>query len=159
MGSAMARNLVAAGLRTTVWDRSRQATVPLAGAGALVAALPQEAVRDARVVITMLPTADAAESVMFAGGVAEAFGRDAVWAQMGTIGITATTGFASRLGRLRPTCCSWTRRCRAVRARPRQDSCSSSLLGRRRRRRSCTRHFRLSAARLSGWVRLVRAAR
>jgi 3-hydroxyisobutyrate dehydrogenase len=26
MGSAMARNLVAAGLRTTVWDRSPQAT-------------------------------------------------------------------------------------------------------------------------------------
>ena len=26
MGSAMARNLVAAGLHTTVWDRSRSAT-------------------------------------------------------------------------------------------------------------------------------------
>jgi len=67
MGSAMARNLVAAGLRTTVWDRSEKATAPLADAGALVAASPQEAVRDAQVVITMLPTADAVESVMFAG--------------------------------------------------------------------------------------------
>ena len=38
MGSAMARNLVAAGLRTTVWDRSPEATAPLADAGALVAA-------------------------------------------------------------------------------------------------------------------------
>jgi 3-hydroxyisobutyrate dehydrogenase-like beta-hydroxyacid dehydrogenase len=71
MGSAMAGNLAAAGLRTTVWDRSAQAAAPLAAAGARVAASPQEAVRDARVVITMLPTADAVESVMFAGEVIE----------------------------------------------------------------------------------------
>ena len=102
MGSAMARNLIAAGLRTTVWDRSEQVTAPLAGAGAQVATSPQEAVRDARVVITMLPTADAAESVMFTDRVAEALARGAVWAQMGTIGVEATTGFAGHLGRLRP---------------------------------------------------------
>jgi 3-hydroxyisobutyrate dehydrogenase len=60
MGSAMARNLAAAGLGTTVWDRSPTATAPLSEAGALVAASPAEAVADARVVITMLPTAEAA---------------------------------------------------------------------------------------------------
>ena len=38
MGSAMARNLLAAGLPTTVWDRSAAATTPLADAGARVAA-------------------------------------------------------------------------------------------------------------------------
>jgi 3-hydroxyisobutyrate dehydrogenase len=57
MGSAMARNLVSAGLRTTVWDRSPAATAPLADAGALVTASPAEAVQDADVMITMLPTA------------------------------------------------------------------------------------------------------
>jgi 3-hydroxyisobutyrate dehydrogenase-like beta-hydroxyacid dehydrogenase len=36
MGSAMARNLISAGLRTTVWDRSPTATAPLSDAGALV---------------------------------------------------------------------------------------------------------------------------
>ena len=102
MGSAMARNLVAAGLRTTVWDRSEKATAPLADAGALVAASPQEAVRDAQVVITMLPTADAVESVMFAREVTEELARDAVWAQMGTIGVAATARLAHQLGRLRP---------------------------------------------------------
>jgi 3-hydroxyisobutyrate dehydrogenase len=102
MGSAMARNLAAAGMRTTVWDRSEQATARLASAGALVAASPRDAVRDARVVITMLPTADVVTSVMFDGGVAEAFARGAVWAQMGTIGVAATTEAAARLGRLRP---------------------------------------------------------
>ncbi len=102
MGSAMARNLAGAGLRTTVWDRSPSATVPLSDAGALVAASPDEAVRDARVVITMLPTAAVVESVIFGDTVAEAFGHGAVWAQMGTIGVAETTGIAGRLGQLRP---------------------------------------------------------
>jgi 3-hydroxyisobutyrate dehydrogenase len=102
MGSAMARNLVAAGLPTRVWDRSSSATRPLGEAGALVAASAAEAVRDARVVITMLPTADAVNSVVLAGAAAEAFARGAVWAQMGTIGEAATTEMIGRLGQLRP---------------------------------------------------------
>jgi 3-hydroxyisobutyrate dehydrogenase len=102
MGSAMARNLVAADLRTTVWDRSTSATAALSEAGALAAASPDEAVADARVVITMLPTADVVNSVIFDGGVAAAFAEGAVWAQMGTIGVTATTQIAGRLGELRP---------------------------------------------------------
>ena len=104
MGSAMARNLVSAGLRTTVWDRSPTATAPLSGAGALVAAsaAEAEAVQDAHVVITMLPTAEVVNSVIFAGGVAQALADGAVWAQMGTIGVAATTEIGARLGQLRP---------------------------------------------------------
>jgi 3-hydroxyisobutyrate dehydrogenase len=102
MGSAMARNLAAAGLRTTVWDRSQQVAAPLADAGALVAASAREAVRDAGVVITMLPTADVVESVMFGGQVAEALADGAVWAQMGTIGVAGTIDLAGQLGRVRP---------------------------------------------------------
>jgi 3-hydroxyisobutyrate dehydrogenase len=102
MGSAMARNLVSAGLPTTVWDRSPAATAALADAGALVGASPAEAVRDARVVITMLPDSDVVNSVIFDGGVVQALAEGAVWAQMGTIGVTATTGIATRLGQLRP---------------------------------------------------------
>jgi 3-hydroxyisobutyrate dehydrogenase-like beta-hydroxyacid dehydrogenase len=34
MGSAMTRNLVAAGLNVVVWDQSAEATAALAGAGA-----------------------------------------------------------------------------------------------------------------------------
>ena len=102
MGSAMARNLVAAGLPTTVWDRSPSVTEPLAEAGAEVAASPAQAVRDARVAITMLPTADVVDSVIFGQGVAEAFAEGAVWAQMGTIGVATTTEIAGRLGRARP---------------------------------------------------------
>jgi 3-hydroxyisobutyrate dehydrogenase len=102
MGSAMARNLLTAGLPTTVWDRSPRATAPLAEAGARVAESPGEAVRDARVVITMLPTADVIESVIFGSQVTEAFAPDSVWAQMGTIGLGATSEIAGRLAEVRP---------------------------------------------------------
>jgi 3-hydroxyisobutyrate dehydrogenase len=101
MGSAMARNLVAAGLRTKVWDRAPEATAPLAAVGALVAASPQDAIADARVVITMLPTADVVNSVMFDHGLA-AFTSGAVWAQMGTIGVTATVELDGMVSRVRP---------------------------------------------------------
>lgn len=102
MGSAMARNLLSAGLPVAVWDRSASAAAPLASAGAVAAGSAREAVRDARVVITMLPTADVVNSVIFDGGVAGAFARGCVWAQMGTIGVEATIGISERLGALRP---------------------------------------------------------
>jgi 3-hydroxyisobutyrate dehydrogenase len=102
MGSAMARNLVTAGFPTAVWDRSASATAQLAEAGARVAQSAAEAVADAHVVITMLPTTAAVHAVMFNDGAAEALGRGAAWAQMGTLGEAATVGIASRLARLRP---------------------------------------------------------
>jgi 3-hydroxyacyl-CoA dehydrogenase len=47
MGSAMTRNLVAAGVHTRVWDGSPAATAPLAAAGAVAAASARVAVQDA----------------------------------------------------------------------------------------------------------------
>ena len=102
MGSAMVRNLVAAGFDTRVWDRSAAATAPLANAGAVVAPSAADAVRDAAVVITMLPTAAALESVIFDGSVTRAFAGGSVWAQMGTIGVEATVRASERLGAERP---------------------------------------------------------
>jgi 3-hydroxyisobutyrate dehydrogenase len=102
MGSAMTRNLVAAGFDTRVWDRSPQATGPLADAGARVAASAPDAVRDAGIVITMLPTAEVVESVIFDGGTADAFADGCVWAQMGTIGVEATLRIGERLASKRP---------------------------------------------------------
>ena len=102
MGSAMARNLAVAGLDTRVWDGSPGAVAALAGAGAGAAASAPDAVRDADVVITMLPTAAAVESVIFDGGVVAAFAEGSVWAQMGTIGVQATLDFQDRLAAARP---------------------------------------------------------
>jgi 3-hydroxyisobutyrate dehydrogenase len=102
MGSAMARNLVAAGLRTTVWDRSAAATSTLAEAGAAVAPSAAEAVTGAHVVITTLPTAAVVDSVIFGAGVADAFPEGCVWAQMGTIGITETVAIRDQMAARRP---------------------------------------------------------
>jgi 3-hydroxyisobutyrate dehydrogenase len=103
MGSAMTRNLVAAGLDTRVWDRSAAATGPLGDAGASVAASARAAVQDADVVITMLTTAEVVESVIFDGGVTDAFADGCVWAQMGTIGVEATLRIRDRLAEQRPS--------------------------------------------------------
>jgi 3-hydroxyisobutyrate dehydrogenase len=51
---------------------------------------------------TQVQVQEASNSVIFAGGVVEALAEGAVWAQMGTIGLAATTGIGSRLGQLRP---------------------------------------------------------
>jgi 3-hydroxyisobutyrate dehydrogenase len=101
MGSGMARNLLTAGLPTTVWDRSPSVTAALAEAGARPAASATEAVRGASVVITMLPTAEVVNSVLIDGRVVEAFAEGAVWAQMGTIGVSATDDLAGRVRALR----------------------------------------------------------
>jgi 3-hydroxyisobutyrate dehydrogenase len=68
----------------------------------MAAASARQAVRDARVVITMLPTADVVNSVVFDGGVADAFAQGCVWAQMGTIGVEATMAVRDRLNASRP---------------------------------------------------------
>lgn len=102
MGSAMSRNLLKAGLPVTVWDRSANATAPLAAAGARVAGSAAEAVRDAGAVITMLPTQQVIESVMFDDHVVEAMAQGAAWAQMGTIGVDATAEVVARLEKIRP---------------------------------------------------------
>jgi 3-hydroxyisobutyrate dehydrogenase len=97
MGSAMARNLLAAGFQTVVWDRSRSATARLVEAGAVAPASATEAVRGANVVITMLPTPDAVRAVMLDGGAVDAMAPGACWAQMGTIGVEATLEIRDRI--------------------------------------------------------------
>jgi 3-hydroxyisobutyrate dehydrogenase len=102
MGSAMARRMLSAGLPVTVWDRSASASGSLAEAGAVAAGSAREAVRDAGVVITMLPTLDVVGSVIFDGGVVDDFARGCVWAQMGTIGVEGTIMTRDRLAARRP---------------------------------------------------------
>jgi 3-hydroxyisobutyrate dehydrogenase len=102
MGSAMVRRLIAAGVPTTVWDRTPSVAAPLVDAGAQFAHSPDAAVQEAAIVITMLPTADVVNEVIFGGKVSESFAAGAVWAQMGTIGIDATADLASRMRANRP---------------------------------------------------------
>ena len=102
MGSAMARNLAAAGLTTRVWDRDSVGDGPAGRRGRGGRGVSAGRGGDAGVVITMLPTAAAVESVIFNGRLAEAFADGSVWAQMGTIGVEATKRIGDRLAAQRP---------------------------------------------------------
>jgi 3-hydroxyisobutyrate dehydrogenase len=157
MGSAMARNLVAAGLRTTVWDRSPEATAPLATVGALVATSPQDAITDARVVITMLPNADAVNSAIVTDGL-PTFAPGAVWAQMGTIGVTATAGLDGMVNRSPPDVRFVDAPVSGSKGPAEAGSCSSWRRVRLQPKRSWPRRSRRSAARPSGWATPARAA-
>jgi 3-hydroxyisobutyrate dehydrogenase len=88
MGSAFARRLLGAGMRVTVWDVSHAAAARLATAGAQVAATPEEAVHDAGVVLTMVPTIASIEETM--PRVLAALAPGATWLQMSTIGVDGT---------------------------------------------------------------------
>jgi 3-hydroxyisobutyrate dehydrogenase len=93
MGAPMARNLAAAGLEVTAWNRSRERAEPLAGDGVAVAATPQEAVAGADVVVTMLADGAAVEAVV---GDLALLDDGVVWAQMSTVGIEATERLVAR---------------------------------------------------------------
>lgn len=99
MGAAMGRNILAAGHRLSVWNRTRERAEPLGAAGARIAADPAEAVDGADVVVTMLSDGDAVASAMDAA--ASALRPGQCWAQMSTVGLTALdslAGFAEQRG-------------------------------------------------------------
>ncbi|MDI3423663.1 2-hydroxy-3-oxopropionate reductase [Streptomyces sp. B-S-A12] len=65
MGSPMAVNLVRAGHTVTGWNRSPEKTAPLVEAGGSAAATIADAVRDADIVITMVPASPQVEAVAY----------------------------------------------------------------------------------------------
>jgi 3-hydroxyisobutyrate dehydrogenase len=89
MGAAMARNLLKAGMKVRVWNRSREKAEPLAEDGAAVAESPEEAADGADFLLTMLADADTIAGVVD-GGVLTALSGDGVWLQMSTVGIEGT---------------------------------------------------------------------
>ncbi|GAA3774503.1 NAD(P)-dependent oxidoreductase [Plantactinospora mayteni] len=92
MGAGMARNIAAAGLPLTVWNRTPERAAPLAEAGARVVATVADAVRGADVVLTMLWDADTVETVLRdADG---AFAPGAVLLQTSTVGVAGAARLA-----------------------------------------------------------------
>jgi len=102
MGEAMAANLVRAGLRTTVWDRSPGRVDSLVALGALPAETSAEAAGASDVIITMLATGDAVVDTAEDGGLLEAVPSGGIWVQMGTIGIAVTDHLADVVRSRRP---------------------------------------------------------
>ena len=97
MGAPMAHNLLRAGHRVRVWNRTPGRTDALVVAGATAAGSPAEAVAGADVVLTMLFDLAATRTVVEEA--VDAFGADAVWLQMGTIGPDGTAELAQLAGR------------------------------------------------------------
>jgi 3-hydroxyisobutyrate dehydrogenase-like beta-hydroxyacid dehydrogenase len=94
MGAGMARNLMRAGHRLTVYNRSREKAEPLAKEGARVARSPAEAARGVEAVFTMLSDDHAVAEVVFGeDGMAAGLAGGAIHISSSTISVA----FARRL--------------------------------------------------------------
>lgn len=98
MGCAMAARLLDAGHDLTVWNRTPGRDGELVSAGARRGETPADAVRDAEVVVTMLPDPPALEAVLFGpDGASSAIPDTATLIEMSTVGPTAIASAAERL--------------------------------------------------------------
>jgi 3-hydroxyisobutyrate dehydrogenase len=94
IGSGISKQLLDAGHRLTVWNRTPEKTRPLQDKGAQVASTAIEAVDGVDFVLTVLADGHAVRGVMVAEGAAlEGMGRDSVWLQMSTVAIDETEEF------------------------------------------------------------------
>jgi 3-hydroxyisobutyrate dehydrogenase len=102
MGAAMGRRLLASGLDVNVWSRHAASTMPLAELGATAYEEAADAVRDADVVITMLPTMDVTADVMLRGNAVRAMAPTSIWVQMATVGVEATEQLIAQAAIVQP---------------------------------------------------------
>ena len=122
MGTAMGRRLLGSGLDVDVWSRHRGSTASLVALGATAYESVADAVKEADVVITMLPTAEATEEVMFGRLALPAMRPESLWVQMATIGVDATEHLAAEAKTRRPGVPSSTHRFRGAASRRRPAS-------------------------------------
>jgi 3-hydroxyisobutyrate dehydrogenase len=98
MGLPMAKRLLAAGYRVTVWNRTAAKCAPAVEAGAMLATSAAEAARGAAVVFMCLTDTKAVEAAVFGkDGIAEGIARDAVLVDFSSMSPEATRDFAARL--------------------------------------------------------------
>src|SRR5919112_655812 len=101
MGAPMARNLLKAGHKLAVWNRSPGRMDPLVETGARRADSPEDAASGTQATILMVTSAEAAQEVLFGDkGVVQGLPQGAAVINMGTIGAVATTRIAETLGDL-----------------------------------------------------------
>ena len=97
MGGPMARRIVAAGLPTTVWNRTPERAAPFAALGATIAKTPREAAAGVEVVCTMLSDPAAVEAVASgADGLVAGLSSGALWLDFSTVTPAASRSFAER---------------------------------------------------------------
>ena len=87
MGGPMARCLLREGFPLKVWNRTHSKAESLKELGATVLDSPSEAVKDAKVLITMLKDGPAVDEVVFRQGVATYLPPGSIHVDMGSIGL------------------------------------------------------------------------
>lgn len=99
MGSPMARNLIEAGHQVTLYDRTRERALGLAAGSARVAETVADAVRGARVAVTMV-AGDAAEQALTygSGGLLEHLADGAIHLCMSSISLDTSRELAAAHG-------------------------------------------------------------
>ncbi|GLR09321.1 6-phosphogluconate dehydrogenase [Mixta theicola] len=100
MGHAFAANLVKKQFQVAGWNRTRARGEDLAAAGMRLCDEPQQAAEQADVVLAMLSDGATTESVL--QQIMPTLKPDAVFCQMGTIGVEATDRLIAQLAAARP---------------------------------------------------------
>ncbi|MDW8846184.1 NAD(P)-dependent oxidoreductase [Erwinia sp. MMLR14_017] len=100
MGHAFAANLIKKGFTTSGWNRTKARGEDLISAGLKLADNPEEAVKEADVVIAMLADAETTETVL--AKAQSALKQGAIVVQMGTIGVEATEKLIAAFQQQRP---------------------------------------------------------
>ncbi len=100
MGAPMARNLLKAGFRVTVHNRTRSKEAELVQEGAIAASSPREAAKASEVVITMVADSpDVQQVILGSGGVIEAAREGLTVIDMSTISPSVTREIAAELAK------------------------------------------------------------
>jgi 2-hydroxy-3-oxopropionate reductase len=98
MGKSMARNLIKAGFKVVLHNRSRAAVDELVGIGGIAASSPADLAARAEIICLCVPDTPDVEAVLFGeNGVASAVKAGSVVIDFSTISAQATAGFAARL--------------------------------------------------------------
>ncbi|WP_027856078.1 NAD(P)-dependent oxidoreductase [Marinobacterium jannaschii] len=100
MGRPMAENLLKAGFKLNVWNRTLSKTTPLTQLGASAYASAADAVADAEIVITMLENGPVVEQVLFNDGVADSCRNGSLIIDMSSIPPEMAKHHAKRLSSL-----------------------------------------------------------
>jgi 3-hydroxyisobutyrate dehydrogenase-like beta-hydroxyacid dehydrogenase len=100
MGSQMARNLIEAGYKLTVFNRTKARAEPLVAIGATLAETPRDAVSPGGIVVTSLANDPALLSVALGeNGFADALGKDGLHISMSTVSPETSRKLADEHGK------------------------------------------------------------
>ena len=98
MGAFMAANLLKAGFRLTVWNRTESRSDELVALGAEKASSPADLARSCTIVVACLTDSPQVEEVLFgANGLAEGLAREALFIDCSTLSPLKAQEFAERL--------------------------------------------------------------